>query len=101
CRDHQMRVEPRAALVHHTVVANDHELRARAHSARGRGAETSKRVARMLFPIAVRLEDDRRGLRLRGEPGHDVIQQPRALLTREAAEIVAPKAGPRRMAAEE
>ena len=66
-RDDEKRIDPSAALVHHAVVANDHELRARANAARGRGPEPRESIARVFFPIAIGFENDRRGLRVLGE----------------------------------
>ena len=100
-RDHEVRVQPRAALAHDAVIAYDHELRARAHSAGGRRAKASKRIARVLLPVAIRFKEDRGDPRVRREPGHDVVEQPRPLLTGERAEVVAAQAGPGGMATEQ
>src|SRR6266550_2093266 len=72
-----------------------------AYSARGRRTETGEGVARMLLPIAIGFEKNRRDPSIRGEPGDDVVEQPRSLLTRQRAEVIAAQAGPRGMAAEQ
>ena len=100
-RDHEVRIEPRAALAQNALVANDYELRARAHAACGRRTEPGQRVARVLLPIAIGLQEDRRDSRIRCEPSDHVIDQPCALLTREGAEVVAPQTGPGRVATKE
>ena len=100
-RDHEVRIEPRAALAQNALVANDYELRARAHAACGRRTEPGQRVARVLLPIAIGLQEDWRDSRIRCEPSDHVIDKPRALLAREGAEVIASQPGPRGMPAKE
>ena len=100
-RDHEVRIKPRAALAQDALIANDDELRARAYAACGRRTQPGQSVARMLFPIAIGLEEDRRDPRIRGEPSDHVLDQPRALLARERAEVVATQSGPGGVATEE
>src|SRR2546422_10597081 len=96
-----MRIEPRTALVHNAVIPDDHELSTGADSTRRHRAEPGEGVARVLFPIAIGFEDDRRGPRICREPGDDVLEQPRPLLTRKRAEVVAPQARGGGMTAEQ
>src|SRR6266550_6680759 len=100
-RDNEVRIEPRASLAQDTLVANDDELRAAADAACGRRTKPRQRVARVLLPIAIGLQEDRRDSRIRCEPSDHVIDQPCALLTREGAEVVAPQTGPGRVATKE
>src|SRR5438270_8353838 len=93
-RDHEVRVEPGAAFAHDTVIANDDELRAGAHAARGGRAEPSQSIARVLFPIPIGLEEDRRDLPIRRQPRDGAIEQPPPLPTGQSAEARAPPPGP-------
>src|SRR5712691_5104585 len=100
-RDHEMRIEPRAALAQDAVVVDHDELGSGAHTPRRLRSEAHECITRVLFPITIGFEQDRRGLRVRGEPGDDVLEEPRPLLAREGAEVVAPKARRGGMAAEQ
>src|SRR5438093_863386 len=75
--DDEERIEPGAPFVDDVAVLHDDERRATAHAATGLRAETRERVAWVLLPIAVRLEDHRHARAVRGELHDDVLDDPR------------------------
>ncbi len=85
-------IEPRAALVDDVPVLDDDERRATAHATTGLRAKPRERVARMLLPVAVRLEDHRHARPVGGELRDDILDDPRAQRARERAVIVAAQA---------
>src|SRR5207245_11579606 len=99
-RDHEVRIEPRAALPQDAVVVGHDELGSGPHTARRLRSEAHECITRVLFPITIGFEQDRRGLRVRGEQGDDVLEEPRPLLARDGAEGVAPYARCGALAAE-
>ena len=87
--DDEERIEPGAAFLDDVAVLDDHQRRSTANAATRLRAEARQRVARMLLPVAVRLEDDRHALAIRGELRDDVLDDPGPEPPRERAMIVA------------
>jgi len=86
--DHEERVDPRAALGTHGAIAYEHDARPGAHGAGRGGREPAQRVARILGPVAVRLEDDRHAAALRRELGDEIVDEPGARGARDRAQVV-------------
>ena len=82
--DDEKRIEPRATFLDGVAVLHEHERRAAAHAAAGLRTEARERVARMLLPVAVRLEDHRHALAVGGELRDDVLDDPRPELVARA-----------------
>ncbi len=101
CGDDEEWIEPGAAFLDDVAVLHDDEGRATAHAAAGLRAETRERVAGMLLPVAVRLEDHGDPCSVGGELRDDVFDDPRTEPLREAAVLVAAQAGLGRVTAEE
>src|SRR5436190_11361594 len=100
--DDEQRIEPGAALGDDGIVSDDDEPRARAHPADRLGAKTGQRVARMVLPVAIGLEHDRRSpLVVARETSENVFDEPRPPLARERAEVVGRETGGRGVAAKE
>ncbi len=83
------------------AVLNDNERRAAADAAACLRAQPRERVARMLFPITVRLEDHRNTRAVGGELRDHVFDDPRSELSRERAMIVAAQPSLRSVATEQ
>ncbi len=99
--DDEQRIEPRAALFDDVAILDDNERGAAANTAARLRAQPRERVARMLFPVAVRLEDHRNTRAVGGELRDDVFDDPRSELSRERAVIVAAQPGLRGVATEQ
>src|SRR5204862_8254686 len=82
-------------------VLHDDERRARTNAAARLRAKARERVGRVLLPVAVRLEDDRRAGSLPREVRREVLDEPCAEATRDRAIVVRAHAGLGRVTTEQ